>query len=360
VVSLLKFVIKILYQNFKPWCCHCVENPLCLTPYSHNGSFAEFYLLFWRFFMKRLLLVLSAVSLLTATSTFAQFRADDRSAITSSPAPAFGISHQNDGVYTDVRGQNPPAIFTASNVLNQGTTQITITYAPAAQASWGPNPLANEAAPMIFLGARVLKSGVNPSSVTAGTVTAGEGNFDWGGNAPGGFGDQPVAALALTRSGNLFRTRPFNVREVLPNTVNKTIARMMVIVKAPGDIRRCDDPQGCQQTDNREFTFAPNLITSVRDAAEYVDGASSAPNPMSDMMLINFTLKKPTLVTARIFDAFGSEIRTILRGQTFGIGSCTIEWDGIANDGSEVTAGVYFYRLEVNGGILNGKFIVSR
>lgn len=306
--------------------------------------------------MKRSLLVLSAVSLLTATSALAQFRGDDRSGVTTAPAPAFGVTHQSDGVYTDSRGQNPPAIFTASNVLHQGTTQITVTFTPSQQASWGASPLATEAAPMIFLGARVYKDGVNVNSVTSGTVTAGEGTFDWGGNTDW---PNPNAALALTRSGTVFRSRAFNVRDVLTGTRGKVISRMMVIVKSPGDIRRCDDPQGCQQTDNREFTFAPNTITSVRDAAEYVEGATSSPNPMSDMMLINFTLKKPTAVTARIFDSFGREIRTIMRGQTFGTGACAIEWDGVSNEGSEVAAGVYFYRLEVEGGIRTGKFVVA-
>lgn len=312
--------------------------------------------------MKRFLLC-AALTIASVNSAFAQFRADDRSPVTSSPAPAYGIASENEGVYTDVRNQNSPALFTATNVLHQGTSSITITYTPAAQASWGPNPLFTEQAPMIFLGMRTHKPGTDITKVTAGTVQAGSGSLDWGGNSDN---KAPIAALALTKVGNSFRTPAFNPR-TLPGVDLKgqAIARMMIIVKMVGDwpmLRPCSDPMGCQQTDNREFTFAPTTIagTGVRDASEYVDGASSSPNPTSDIMFISFNLKKPTPVTARIFDSFGREIRTILRGQTFGTGACNIQWDGLSNDGSEVSSGVYFYRLEVEGGISTGKFIVSR
>ncbi len=312
--------------------------------------------------MKRFLLS-AALTIVSVNSAFAQFNADDRSPVTSVPAPAFGIASEKEGVYTDVRNQPSPALFTATNVLHQGTTSITITYTPAARASWGPNPLFNEPAPMIFLGMRVYKDGINPATVTAGTVQMTSDNLDWGGNSDN---KAPIAALALTRVGNSFRTPAFNPR-TLPgvNLTGKTIARMMIIVKMPGDwpeLRPCSNSLGCQQTDNREFTFAPTVITGtgVRDASEYVDDANSSPNPMSDLMFISFNLKKPTSVTARIFDSFGREIRTVLRGQTFGAGACNIQWDGLSNEGSEVAAGVYFYRLEVEGGIRTGKFVVAR
>ncbi|TAE25457.1 MAG: T9SS C-terminal target domain-containing protein [Candidatus Kapaibacterium sp.] len=315
--------------------------------------------------MKRFLLS-AALTIVSVNSAFAQFNADDRSTVTSSPAPAFGVASENEGVYTDVRNQPSPALFTATNVLHQGTSSITITYTPAARASWGPNPLFNEPAPMIFLGMRVYKDGANLANATAGTVQApANGNLDWGGNNDH---KAPNAALALTRVGtsSSFRTPAFNPRTIMGvNLTGKTIARMMIIVKMPGDwpeLRPCSNSMGCQQTDNREFTFAPTVITgtSVRDAAEYVESASSTPNPMSDMMLINFTLKKPTPVTARIFDAMGREVRTIMRGQTFGSGACAIQWDGVSNEGVEVAAGMYFFRLEVDGGIRTGKFTVVR
>jgi hypothetical protein len=300
-----------------------------------------------------------AATVLASSAAFAQFRADDRSVITSSPAPAYGITHQTDGLYTDGRGQNAPALFTATNVLHQGTTAITVTFTPAAQASWGANPLANESAPMIFLGARVYKTGTNFTTVTAGTVQAPEGNFDWGGNTEW---PKPSTALAMTKIGNSFRTAPFNVRTVLPDTKDRTIARMMVIVKSPGDIRPCSDPAGCQQTDNREFTFAPTTIagTSVRSAEEYIENATVTPNPFSDMAMISFSMKKPAPVTAKIYNMLGAEVRTILRNQEFNRGECLIQWDGNNNGGVEMTNGVYMYHLEIAGTVQTGRIVLNR
>ncbi|MBS1904198.1 MAG: T9SS type A sorting domain-containing protein [Bacteroidetes bacterium] len=84
-----------------------------------------------------------------------------------------------------------------------------------------------------------------------------------------------------------------------------------------------------------------------------------APNPFSvsadAATTVHFSMSESNVVTAKIFDLLGKEVRTITAGQTFSAGSHSIQWDGHDNSGAVVPAGVYYYNLSAGSSVLVGK-----
>ncbi|MFA7361957.1 MAG: T9SS type A sorting domain-containing protein [Candidatus Kapaibacterium sp.] len=67
------------------------------------------------------------------------------------------------------------------------------------------------------------------------------------------------------------------------------------------------------------------------------------PNPFNPMTKINFAMPKQGLVTLRIYDVLGREVRTLVN-EVKTAGYHTVDFDG-----SQFSSGIYFYRLETNG-----------
>jgi len=74
----------------------------------------------------------------------------------------------------------------------------------------------------------------------------------------------------------------------------------------------------------------------------------SRPNPFRESTTIAFTLPEPARVRLAVFDVLGRQVR-ILADEYATAGRHTIVWNGRRDDGSPAGAGVYFYRLNVNG-----------
>ena len=67
------------------------------------------------------------------------------------------------------------------------------------------------------------------------------------------------------------------------------------------------------------------------------------PNPFNPTTKINFAMPKQGLVTLRIYDVLGREVRTLVN-EVKAAGYHTVDFDG-----SQFSSGVYFYRIETNG-----------
>jgi len=96
----------------------------------------------------------------------------------------------------------------------------------------------------------------------------------------------------------------------------------------------------------------PN-ITSVSgereiNVADNFELYQNYPNPFNPITTIKFELQKAGNVSAKIFSASGQEIIELLSGYRE-VGSYTIHWDGNNANKLKVSAGVYFFRLTVNG-----------
>ncbi|MBN2412777.1 VCBS repeat-containing protein [candidate division KSB1 bacterium] len=69
------------------------------------------------------------------------------------------------------------------------------------------------------------------------------------------------------------------------------------------------------------------------------------PNPFNPVTTINYRLYRPAMVTIRVFDIRGREIKTLLSAQK-DTGVYSVKWEGTNNKGDLVSSGVYFYRME--------------
>jgi hypothetical protein len=68
------------------------------------------------------------------------------------------------------------------------------------------------------------------------------------------------------------------------------------------------------------------------------------PNPFNPTTHINFDLPSPTDIDLTIYNVLGQQVKSYSDFRT--AGSHSITWDGTDNTGSQVSSGVYFYRLD--------------
>ncbi len=67
------------------------------------------------------------------------------------------------------------------------------------------------------------------------------------------------------------------------------------------------------------------------------------PNPFNPVTKINFAIPKSGFVTIKIYDLLGKEVRTLVN-ETKNAGSYSVDFNG-----SELSSGIYFYKINVNG-----------
>ena len=72
------------------------------------------------------------------------------------------------------------------------------------------------------------------------------------------------------------------------------------------------------------------------------------PNPFNPTTNFRYDLQKPSHVKLTIHDAVGREIKVLINKRQHS-GSKVIQWDATNLKGDAVSAGVYFYALEING-----------
>lgn len=80
------------------------------------------------------------------------------------------------------------------------------------------------------------------------------------------------------------------------------------------------------------------------------------PNPFNPSTSISYNIPKASVVTIKIYDILGNEIRTLVNGnQNPGIHQTV--WNGDNNVGSKVASGTYFYTLKANDNFTAKKMI---
>ncbi|MGE5437068.1 MAG: endonuclease, partial [Syntrophothermus sp.] len=72
------------------------------------------------------------------------------------------------------------------------------------------------------------------------------------------------------------------------------------------------------------------------------------PNPFNPSTMINFTLPKDEIVSVKIFDVLGREIKNLLNDFKQ-IGSYSILWNGDNDNNEKMTSGIYFCRISTEG-----------
>ena len=71
------------------------------------------------------------------------------------------------------------------------------------------------------------------------------------------------------------------------------------------------------------------------------------PNPFNPMTTISYRLPKTAVVTLRIYNLLGQQVRTLV-DEVEKPGYYTAQWDGRDEQGMDLPSGVYFYRLRID------------
>lgn len=101
------------------------------------------------------------------------------------------------------------------------------------------------------------------------------------------------------------------------------------------------------------------IVTDVRpyssELPEDFTLSQNYPNPFNPSTTIQYGLVNSTTVSLRVYDILGREVVTLANGPQ-AAGTYQVIWDGRNSAGSQVSSGVYFYRLEAKTGSDASKF----
>jgi hypothetical protein len=83
------------------------------------------------------------------------------------------------------------------------------------------------------------------------------------------------------------------------------------------------------------------------------------PNPFNPTTTLSFDLPRSTSVTLEVYNLLGQRIKTIVSGY-LNAGSYRFIWDGTADTGHSISAGIYFYQLKTDEATLIKKMILTK
>jgi hypothetical protein len=89
----------------------------------------------------------------------------------------------------------------------------------------------------------------------------------------------------------------------------------------------------------------PQVVLSVEDDLEFPEGFhlfQNYPNPFNPVTNISYMVSEPSYVTIKVFNTIGQEIKTLVN-ELKQSGTYSVHFDGTG-----LTSGVYFYRLNAN------------
>ncbi len=96
------------------------------------------------------------------------------------------------------------------------------------------------------------------------------------------------------------------------------------------------------------------------DAENVPFSLAARPNPTSGSAVIGYTLPAPASVKLAIYDTKGTLVRTLIGAADQKQGAHEAEWNGLDQSGEQVSAGTYFYRLDVGGKLVEGQIKIVR
>ena len=100
--------------------------------------------------------------------------------------------------------------------------------------------------------------------------------------------------------------------------------------------------------------------TGVDDNTPAISGTSvisNYPNPFSMLTTINYTVPQSAVLTIRVVDMVGREVRMLINNEYAESGNHSIQWDAKDDAGSEVSAGNYVCEMSLT---LNGEVLKAR
>lgn len=166
-----------------------------------------------------------------------------------------------------------------------------------------------------------------------------------------------------TSNTNVFNQ--FNVKRKVfyyssgyPNgwTYNKTFAKEFGLIyyqRFSGDITFSYTLKGCQING---IIYGDTTSVGVDNESSFITKNftlfQNYPNPFNPETIINYKLGIRSFVSLKVYNALGLEVETLVNGNK-PAGSYEIEFDG-----SDLSSGLYFYSLSVDGNIIDTKSMV--
>jgi hypothetical protein len=189
---------------------------------------------------------------------------------------------------------------------------------------------------------------------------------NWNG-VQGGWRENPPVCRFAARAGSVdtwdLKMTPAKFFPNLPaNTV--IMGLNFVVNDGPGGERSGGMPMPTPDPNNRDgrIDVLMPMVASATSVAsdEFVEAVNVSPNPTSSVAQIGFGMRKPGTTSVRVFNSFGSEIKTLASNENYPQGYHILVWEGDDNQGQAIASGVYYYRVEVNGTIKTGQVVLNR
>ena len=83
------------------------------------------------------------------------------------------------------------------------------------------------------------------------------------------------------------------------------------------------------------------------------------PNPFNNFTIIKFKLSDSKTVNLRIYNPMGRRVRTLI-SETLNAGEHQLSWDGKNDNGTQLSSGIYFFRLETETASVSRKLILIK
>jgi hypothetical protein len=99
-----------------------------------------------------------------------------------------------------------------------------------------------------------------------------------------------------------------------------------------------------QELNGKVTYYGPVSASAGIFSGSFENQVSISPNPCKQFAMINYQLAKPGMVSARIYNLLGQQVRTVFSGSQQA-GAYSARWDGKNAKGQPAPAGVYVLRL---------------
>ena len=100
-------------------------------------------------------------------------------------------------------------------------------------------------------------------------------------------------------------------------------------------------------------------IAFASEAGDLVFGVSNYPNPFNPETTIRYILPEASGVRLAIYNVLGQQVRVLVDAAQ-GAGVYGVQWDGRDAFGSQVSSGMYLYRLETGADVAVRKMILAK
>ncbi len=118
-------------------------------------------------------------------------------------------------------------------------------------------------------------------------------------------------------------------------------------------------------SDSSVWTF--NVVTKSTAVENMVSGVPTEfslgqnyPNPFNPSTTISFGLPMAAPVTLEIYSILGAKVRTLISGSMMSAAYHNVAWDGKNDAGSQVTSGMYLYRIVADKHVSTMKMLLMK